>query len=237
MTGFILYEGPSKLDGAPIVVIATENSKNTKTGQMQQTWIIRSDIDPIEASRTGADASICGDCPHRGRRNNNPSGTATARSCYVNLSIGGPLQVYKTFKAGRYRSANPIDVGRGRTIRVGSYGDPAAVPMHIWDGLLSEAAGWTGYTHGKANPDPQVFMTSADSLDQALAAWKRGERTFRVISDVLHLRPMNEVLCPASREAGQRTTCENCGLCAGASVQAKNIAIVAHGTGAQHFAG
>ena len=47
--GRILYEGPSMLDGAPIVVIATgfaERSGNDKTGAMIQTWILRADIPP-----------------------------------------------------------------------------------------------------------------------------------------------------------------------------------------------
>ena len=42
--------------------------------------------------------------------------------------------------------------------------------------------------------------------------------------------------CPASAEAGQRTTCEHCKLCAGASIAARNIAIVVHGTGASNWA-
>ena len=31
-----------------------------------QTWILRSDMNPLEAIHTGHDASICGDCPLRG---------------------------------------------------------------------------------------------------------------------------------------------------------------------------
>jgi hypothetical protein len=34
---FILYEGPSVLDGAPIMCIATFGTKNRKTGAMVQT--------------------------------------------------------------------------------------------------------------------------------------------------------------------------------------------------------
>ena len=48
--GFILYEGASMLDGAPIVVIATMKTSNRKTGDMVQTWILRSDVNPVEAS-------------------------------------------------------------------------------------------------------------------------------------------------------------------------------------------
>jgi hypothetical protein len=231
----IIYSGPSMIDGMPIVVVTTFDSQNIKTGNMAQTWIIRSDIDPFEASRTGADRSICGDCVHRGQTHNEPRGAAKSRSCYVNL-LFGPLTVYKAFVAGNYETATDLRaLGRGRTIRVGSYGDPAAVPQHIWDELLADAASWTAYTHNPVNPDPQRYMTSADSLAQAHNAWARGERTFRVIKHALDLEP-TEILCPASAEAGKRTTCANCKLCAGASIAAKNIAIVAHGPGARHFA-
>jgi hypothetical protein len=61
--GFILYEGKSVLDGAPIVYIATLSTSNRKTGDMVQTWILRSDINPVEASKQKLDASICGNCP------------------------------------------------------------------------------------------------------------------------------------------------------------------------------
>ena len=63
--GYVLWEGASPLDQAPIVVIATMNSSNVKTGNMIQTWILRSDINPVQAVNDGNDYSICGDCPHR----------------------------------------------------------------------------------------------------------------------------------------------------------------------------
>jgi len=54
-SGFILYRGPSLLDGKPIVVVAiTKESKNSKTGSMLQTYIIRSDMHPVAAVRKGA---------------------------------------------------------------------------------------------------------------------------------------------------------------------------------------
>ena len=121
-------------------------------------------------------------------------------------------------------------IGLGRMVRLGAYGDPACVPSYIWESLLSACAGHTGYTHGKVNPMPQDIMTSADSATQAQAAWARGERTFRVLASLDDIMRDKESLCPASAEAGKRTTCDSCKLCAGASVRAKSIAIVAHGT-------
>ena len=65
----MLYEGPSRFDGQPIVVIATgfrDPTDNVKTGPMIQTWIMRADMDPQEVVYAGEDASICGKCVHRG---------------------------------------------------------------------------------------------------------------------------------------------------------------------------
>jgi hypothetical protein len=144
------------------------------------------------------------------------------------------LQKYKGFIAGKYPVANGHDkiraIGLGRMVRLGTYGDPCAVPNFIWESLISAAQGWTAYTHGATNPMPDHIMTSADSLLQAESAWDRGERTFRVIAALSDIVKGREVLCPASEEAGKRATCESCKLCAGASVKGKSVAIVAHGT-------
>jgi hypothetical protein len=230
----VIYQGPSLIDGAPIVVLAQSNSTNRKTGDMVQTYILRADIDPITASRTGKDSAICGTCPHMGTPNlKSDKGQAIGRTCYVTLAHG-PLGKYKAFKRGAYGNAFGHDniraIGLGRMVRLGTYGDPSAVPNYIWESLISAAQGWTAYTHGTTNPMPEKIMTSVESVTQADAAWNRGERTFRVISDIAAIVKGKEILCPASEEAGKRTTCESCKLCAGASVKGKSVAIVAHGT-------
>lgn len=229
---YIIYEGPSLIDGAPIVAIAQVKTGNRKTGDMVQTWILRSDMDPITASRTGADKAICGDCPHKGTPTNKESGWAKGRSCYVNL-LFAPNGVYKAYKAGKYPTAQGHDairaIGLLRGVRLGSYGDPMAVPSYVWDSLTSGAEYVTAYTH-QQNTMPESVMTSADNAEQAQAAWDRGERTFRVIAGLDSLIKGKEVLCPASKEAGERTQCAACKLCGGNSVKAKSVAIVAHGT-------
>jgi hypothetical protein len=86
MKSGILYRGPSEIDGQPIVAIATYSNRNTKTGQVVQTYILREDINPLEASKTGQDYSICGDCPMRGDVTTDPARKiAKNRKCYVNL--------------------------------------------------------------------------------------------------------------------------------------------------------
>jgi hypothetical protein len=232
MPGAILYQGPSQLDGKPIVVIAVWSSANRKTGDMLQTYILRSDIDPREANKYGEDESICGNCRHRGTPTLDPTkALAEGRTCYVNMGQG-VLIVYNGFIAGKYPVASPRTVGRKRKVRIGTYGDGAAAPRYVWDDLLAEAQGHTAYTHNGG--DPQRYMISADSLQQAQTAWASKYRTFRVIRDVSELQ-RNEILCPASKEAGYKATCQSCLLCGGTSVKAKSIAIPVHGSGAVHF--
>ena len=222
----IIYNGPSLLDGKPIVVIATYSNRNTKTGKVVQTYILRSDINPLEASKTGADFSICGSCPMRGEVTTDPQRKqAKGRRCYVNLGQG-VLIVYKAFLRGVYQEGDPRTMGRGRFVRVGTYGDPGAVPSRVWDELLAECETWTAYSH-QSGWRPDIAMQSADDYAQALAHWKNGHRTFRVIADLGDLDRANEALCPASKEAGRRAQCTACKLCRGSS-KAKSIAIVEH---------
>ena len=222
----ILYNGPSLLDGEPIVMIATYSNRNTKTGRVVQTYIIRADMDPRDASKTGADFSICGDCIMRGEPTNDPTRKiAKKRKCYVNIAQG-VLIVYKAFIDGVYQKGDPREMGRGRFVRVGTYGDPAAVPAHIWDELLAECETWTAYTHQRPWR-PDIAMQSVDSHAQAVAHWEVGNRTFRVIADLGQLDHKREALCPASKEAGRRVQCTACKLCKGSS-KAKSIAIVEH---------
>jgi hypothetical protein len=152
MKNGIIYNGKSLLDGKPIVVIATYSDRNTKTGKVVQTYILRSDIDPREASKTGEDFSICGDCTMRGETTTDPERKiAKGRRCYVNLGQG-VLIVYKSFIKGIYPTANTQKnrntLGRNRFVRVGTYGDPAAVPSFVWEQLLAEASTFTAYSHG-----------------------------------------------------------------------------------------
>lgn len=231
MPGSIIYRGPSRIDGAPIVVVAVWASANRKTGDMLQTYIMREDIDPLTANKYGEDYSICGNCQHRGMPTLNPDlKQAKYRTCYVVLGQG-PTVVYKGLRAGKYPDAqhNRQAVGKGRMVRIGTYGDGAAVPDYVWDELLAEAAGHTAYTHNGG--DPMRYMVSADNVVDARHAWASGYRTFRVVKQASQIVRGSEVECPSSRGV----QCVDCGLCAGSSVSARSIAIVVHGPGARHF--
>ena len=228
---YVIYEGPSELDGKPIVAIATgyaSASANAKTGAMIQTWILRADISPQEAVKTGADASVCGNCRHRGT------------SCYVKL-FQAPRAVWSAYTKGRYGILSEdamAEANRGRQVRIGSYGDPAAVPEAIWRAFTRHAGGWTGYTHQwrQARHLRNICMASVDSELERRVAAAEGWRTFRVREATAPLLVGKEIACPASAESGKKTACERCGLCSGSeSKSRKSISIIVHGSSARRF--
>lgn len=228
----LLYDGPSQLTGAPILVIATAHNGNRKIGAMVQLWILPA-ISPIEAVRTGGDDAVCGDCKLRGDR-------GAGRSCYVEYwrSVENIHQCRD--RARRMAPEAFAATWPGLQLRVGAYGDPVAVPLHVWTGLLSTAAGWTAYTHQWRRAEAQVHrayaMASVDSVAEQIEATALGWRTFRVrSSDDADPLIVGEVTCPASDEGGHRTTCDRCSLCRGLARPAKSIAIVVHGSRARWF--
>ncbi len=201
---------------------------------MAQTVIVRRDLPPVEAMVTGKDQSICGDCPHR---------YLNLGSCYVNVGRF-PLTIWHAYKRGLYPSATGNTVKRllrGLSVRLGAYGDPAAVPLRVWLPVVRAARRWTGYTHLWRTCDPcyrRILMASCDNTDDQAAAAAMGWRTFRVRTEAEPLLP-GEKTCPASKEAGQKTTCLRCGRCCGTGIGrrtgAPNIAIMVHGATARRF--
>jgi len=233
--GYIAYEGPSIIDGAPIVVIINkiDGSANAKTGAIVQSFIIRSDVNPVDALKTGADASICGDCVHR---------PITAKEtgeppCYVNVGRS-VLAVYNAYKRGRYIKADVETIAlalAGKALRIGTYGDPAAAPVLMWQRVSRYVIARAGYSHqwqslgfDHAAWAPLV-MASVDSIDQAALANLYGMRTFRVSIGVD--KQPGETVCPASAEGGRKATCADCMLCGGTTKKAKDVVIADHAIG------
>jgi hypothetical protein len=252
--GVILYRGPSMLDGKNIIVAATNvfgnKTTNEKIGDMIPIWIIKSDIAPsmsvTEHARKSvgySDSTVCGNCKHR-----------DLNTCYVTL-FHGPDQVYGAYHRDRYvtydKSESMKDLFRDKKVRIGAYGDPAAVPMYIWDEICGLAKTHTGYTHQWNNKKislnyldnlKKYCMASCDTVSEQQEASKLGWRTFRIrlpkTDKVLKSKNLtkqtvildDEFVCPASKEAGKITDCAHCGGCSGTnSNYVKNVCIIIHG--------
>ena len=247
-SGYIIYRGASLLDGKPIVVVAiTKKSKNKKTGGMVQTYVlVDNGMSPVESAKSLEDVSVCGDCKHR-RGVINPE-TGKGGPCYVNLGQGA-----RSVMDGVMRGIYPdiwssievmesfvMDVAQ-RMTRLGTYGDPAAVPAYVWEQVLQDALGHTGYTHqwasGKADHVKQWCMASADTHKEMRLAKAMGWRTFRVRGANDGLEFGHEMICPASAEANKRLTCDTCMACSGGVDSKKaSVTIIVHGSLKNRFA-
>jgi site-specific DNA-cytosine methylase len=225
--GFVLYQGPSAINGANIVAIITAHSVNEKTGDMAQLWILNADVEPLEAVKTGAEEAVCGQCKLR---------HFLRGACYVTVAKE-PATVYRAWKNGTYPYLHLEEYSKfsGRGIRFGAYGDPAAIPFSILEELKKHASTTTCYTHQweaeYAAPLKALSMASVDNMEEYKEANAMGWRTFRVIEP--DEKPVEgEILCPNTTHGVQ---CKDCGLCAGTSIKAKNIAIVVHGANKLKF--
>jgi hypothetical protein len=245
----IAWEGRSLFDGDPISVVVSNignvYSKNPKCGKhMAQATILRTDIHPQDAVLTGKDYSICGNCKHRGHCATNSRGKlVSTRSCYVLLK--GIISVYHAVRRGSYPRLDPRAIseqirdravlrGTPAALRIGSYGDPAAVPTWVWKDLASEVKTVTGYTHQWKHGDQalrSLMMASADTQEEAHEAQSTGWRTFRILTP--DQKPAStETMC---RNVRTGTACQVCGLCAGTAVKAKFVAMPLHGSKRVHF--
>lgn len=224
----LFYDGPSVLNGEPILAIATAQNGNRKIGHMLQLWILPA-ISPIAAVRSGRDAAVCGNCRLRG------DGHGTARVCYVEYwrSVENIWQA-----RGKARRMTPLEfsaVTTGLQLRIGAYGDPTAVPMEAWRPLLQTAGGWTAYTHQWRTADAAYqfwCMASVDNLQEQREAQALGWRTFRMRHEGERLQA-NEILCPHEQNA--EVHCAECALCRGNGRPAKQIAVTVHGNGVKWF--
>lgn len=241
--GMVIYRGPSLLDsvatrtgtlitaGTEIVVLATfgsGKSANAKTGEEIQTYILRADVSPSAAIANGLDGATCGQCIHR-------SVTAGGLgTCYAHhVARRGGNATWKQFSAG---NSEPYDLARfsGRTLRLGAYGDPAAVPFEVWQPLLDAVNHRaTGYTHQWRTCDPRfktVCMASCDSDADQRDADADGWRVYRVYpigSD----KPAGTVPCPAPK-----IKCHDCLKCSGTGLGRRgHVSIPAHGATASRF--
>lgn len=228
MRNLVFYEGPSRINQEPIVAIATGfkyPSENPKTGNMIQTWMLPANMRPNEAQKTGVDESVCGTCEQRWFLDG---------SCYVVPQA--ITTVWDWWKRGSYQNVtDPADLTplfSGRQVRLGAYGDPASVPIEVWDAMLAEAT-WVGYTHQWERDDLRDVLkycqASVESEEGARLARGMGVGYFRIKRETDPLMP-GEIMCPSITQGKQ---CVDCMACRGFT--GGRIAINVHGIVSSRF--
>ncbi len=246
----VIYEGPSQITGKGHIVgivtglarkrdgTAKQKSTNTKLAggtdnHVMQLFILNADEHPSHAVYdSGNDEHICGSCSHR-------RGNPTSSRCYVRVEQA-PRAVWQSYADGNIEYMDPRNVAKNQPtytglMRLGAYGDPAAIPFKVlrelmfapqyfrrWD-VLNLFKRHTGYTHQwmLQHIDQRyrfLLMASVESECQQDLATSMGWRTFRVVEQGESLRTSGnraEIACPASKEQGHRLTCSDCGACNG----------------------
>lgn len=218
----IIWKGESQYDNSPIMLLATGEdnpSSNIKTGAMIQVWILRTDMPPVEAVKKNLDGAVCGECAMRW---NNGGG------CYVipfHYSVMWKKAVTTALHITPQKLA-ALARKKHLPIRMGAYGDPAMVPLWVWEQMGGMPKG-SGYTHQWETADPKYatwLMASVETLEKKEEANKLGYRTFRILNKAADLAA-DEVMCPNYTRG---TQCRTCGLCGGLRSKAKNVAIPMH---------
>ncbi|MBT3325524.1 MAG: hypothetical protein HN396_04650 [Gemmatimonadales bacterium] len=218
--GFLLYDGPGRLDGAPVFAVATLGRfcTNTATGPMHQVWVMRSDLDPLQAAYvTGDDASVCGDCVMRPVLK--ADGKRGADMCFV-AKHQAPLGVYRAYKRGAYPRLSERAHKRmaAYSWRFCGYGDTAVVPLPVWDWATLHGEGRDmAHTHmwdwAGALEYASMAMASVHTPYDAGRAIAAGWRAYMLQPEGLDT-PSGMMRCAKQREA-KRLQCADCGGCAG----------------------
>lgn len=205
------------------------STSNTKTGALIQNYIIPASWLETDAKiSTLSDVEVCFDCDHSKGKNK----TCYVRKGFSEMGLASKVRSLRKLGLDNIPELSPeseadlLNAIEGRGVRFGSYGEPILLGEGLIGKISKRAKFWTGYTHQwhKNNWAKNYFMASVESELISKAAQKSGFRTFFVGETT----DKNYVTCPASKEAGQKTTCDNCKLCMGTQSKAKSVTIMPH---------
>lgn len=217
------------------VVNVQHGSKNSKTGDGVQIFILPMSWITNGKEEMSNDSASCLDCIHSKLKN----GSCYVRKGFAEYGLKSKVNsLHKQYLSGDL-VLSPIaellnvegDKIRGKFVRFGAYGEPVLLGPIVTKQIADIALNFTGYTHQWHIPQyewsKKYFMASVETDALMEKANSKGFRTFRVRTK-LQSTKVNEIMCPASKEGGRRVTCNKCVLCKGSSSKAKNIVIIKH---------
>lgn len=119
-----------------------------------------------------------------------------------------------------------VSMAQGTFVRFGTYGEPSLHPFKLIEDMVNVANNWTGYTHQwMRNELGRFFMASVHDAQGQAQASDKGYRSYIATETKLS----EYVNCPASKEAGYKSSCSKCGLCSGTEGKGnKSIYILNH---------
>ena len=195
----------------------------TRGVELPQLWVLPADRHPMDAIKDDGAAAVCGDCPIK-------------TACYVGKQV-----VSQVWKHSRSNPVTPLhELWRDGTeawlLRLGAWGDPAAIPFSLVEDLSIHAKESgirrrTGYTHQWRTADERfraLVMASVEGTAMSPQAWDLGYRTFAAVPDTGEVDTDGHFECPATSMRANRLTCERCGLCNGTESGAKSVWIRLH---------
>lgn len=212
-----------------IVVNFQFDTNNSKTGNLVQNYIIpQTWLGTTAKISTLSDTDVCFDCDHSKAKNK----TCYVRKGFSEMGLASKVRSLRKIGLENIPELSPeleadlLEAIDGRGVRFGSYGEPILLGEELVSKISNRAKFWTGYTHQwhKNNWAKNYFMASVETELVARASQKLGFRTFFVGST----DSTDFVTCPASKEAGNKTTCDNCKLCMGTQSKAKSVKILPH---------
>jgi len=224
---------------------ANENIVQTYTfSQAQYEYIYQCEKDsvkPIFSTFFSLDTANCGDCPFAANKAFN---VTKIGKCYTHkvMQYSGFISMLKSINKQfdtfadipTYEQAKSdiamyaVTKCMDKYVRFGTYGEPTVIPIDVIAVMADCAKSYTGYTHQwiKNKDYSQFFMASVHNESGATMALKFGYRSFIASKED---KVPAAVICPASKEAGFKSTCALCGLCSGTAGKGKkDVVIIEH---------
>lgn len=179
----------------------------------------------------GLDGSNCLDCPFSGNKNQ------IMGKCYTHKPIQyfGFISMLKSIKLSVNEIPYLNDQIRdeiinnsiGKYVRFGTYGEPSLIDYNLVSDICKVCNNWTGYTHQWSKQFGQkyasFFMSSVHSSLESIASESINFRSF-IVSQKNEIS--NNIVCPASKESGYKSTCEKCSLCSGKLGKGKKSVVI-----------
>lgn len=219
---FSVIEIPSAIrPDRNVVIVAKYNANNKKTGLMVQISILDTSlnlrkIDGSEENGQGCSRPQC----------------SAFDGCYVRsffAHVGSIDKNLNDYRAGTLPKMNWVSfmaLINGLDVRLGEFGDPAAMGLRYVEEIARRARKHTGYTHRWKSCDQDLrffLMASVENQPDYDLARKMGWKCFYVGGNPVKGDVMQ---CPNEGPSG--LLCNQCGLCKGANAKF-SISIEPHG--------